>query len=128
MISYEQVQASMLNPPSKAIIDIYNDLGQRILNHPLCIKEQKAYKDKFALGKFCICATSIQPDYIAFVLGKHIQTGFPEDIIQLFFNIDNAFNVQFGNIKGKNVDGCICLIHQKDQNFDLQQVYNHIFS
>jgi len=128
MITYEQVESSMLNPPSRAIIDTYNDIGVAILNHPLCIKEQRAYKEKFALGKFCICATSIQPDYIAFVLGKHINSSFPEEIIHLFFNVSNDYRVQFGNIKGKNVDGCICLIHQKVQNFDLDQVYEHIYA
>lgn len=128
MITYEQVESSMLNPPSRRIIDTYNELGQAILNHPLCIKEQNSYKEKFALGKFCICATSIQPDYIAFVLGKHIKSRFPDEIINLFFDVDNEYRVQFGKIKGKNVDGCICLIHQKLQNFDLEQVYEHIYA
>ena len=128
MITYEQVESSMINPPPRAIIDVYNELGQAILKHPLCIKEQCAYKEKFAMGKFCICATSIQPDYIAFVLGKHIDSKFPDDIISLFFNVDNEFRVQFGNIKGKNVDGCICLIHQMPKNFDLQLIYEHIYA
>ncbi len=128
MITYEQVQASMMNPPTREIIEIYNELGKTILAHPLCIKEQNSFKEKFALGKFCICATSIQPDYIAFVLGKHIDYKFPENVIKAFFNIDNTFRVQFGKIKGKNVDGCICLIHQKQNNFDLHKVYEHIYS
>ncbi len=128
MITYEQVTSSMINPPPKAIIDTYNELGQIILAHPLCIKEQRSYREKFALGKFCICATSIQPDYIAFVLGKHIDSKFPDEIINLFFNVDSDFRVQFGKITGRNVDGCICLIHQKEQNFNLQEVYEYIYT
>ncbi len=128
MISYKQVESSMINPPPREIIDIYNYLGELILDHPMCIKEQTSYKEKFALGKFCICATSIQPDYIAFVLGKHVDTIFPEEIISLFFNVDNAFSVQFENIEGKNVDGCICLIHACDHKFNLKAVYDNIFS
>ncbi|MFT5165563.1 MAG: hypothetical protein ACI8P3_000790 [Saprospiraceae bacterium] len=128
MITYEQVESSMLNPPPRAIIDTYIELGQAILNHPLCIKEQCSYKEKFELGNFCICATSIQPGYIAFILGKHITSKFPDEVINLFFNIDNEFRVQFGKINGRNVDGCICLIHQAEKNFDLQEVYEHIYS
>ncbi len=128
MITYEQVESSMLNPPPRRIIDIYNELGVAILNHPLCIKEQKSYREKFAMGKFCICATSIQPDYIAFILGKHINSKFPDEVINLFFNIDSAYRIQFGKITGKNVDGCICLIHQKNENFDLDKVYEFIYS
>ncbi len=128
MITYEQVESSMMNPPSREIIDTYNELGQTILSHPLCIKEQNKYKEKFALGKFCICATSIQPDYIAFVLGKHINSKFPDEIINLFFDVDTNYRVQFGKITGKNVDGCICIIHKKVKNYDLQVIYEHIYA
>ena len=128
MISYKQVESSMINPPPREIIDIYNYLGENILDHPLCIKEQTSYKEKFALGKFCICATSIQPKYIAFVLGKHVDTVFPPEIIQLFFDVDNKYTVQFECIAGKNVDGCICLIHSCHCKFNLKEVYDNIFS
>jgi predicted PolB exonuclease-like 3'-5' exonuclease len=128
MISYKQVESSMINPPSREIIDIYNYLGESILDHPQCIKEQCSYKEKFAKGKFCICATSIQPSYIAFILGKHIDTVFPEEVIQMFFNVDNHYTVQFESIEGKNVNGCICVIHSCEQKFNLKTVYDNIFS
>ncbi len=127
MITYEQVKKAMNNPPSEHMVHLYNDLGDYINEHPLCVNDENPFNKLDPSGNFCISATSIQSKYIAFVLGKHMDSKFPEDVISTFFNIDNSYKVQFGQIKGKEIDGCICLIHQSSTSFNLQKVYDHIY-
>ncbi len=127
MITYEQVKKAMTNPPTEDLVHMYNDLGDYISEHSLCVNDENPFSKLNDNGNFCISATSIQSKYIAFVLGKHMDSHFPEEIIQTFFNIESTYKVQFGQIKGKEIDGCICLVHQESVNFDLQKVYDHIY-
>jgi len=134
MISYQKVTRVLQNPPPEDLVDLYNELDYKISQHDLCVDEEEPLKYLYEtrlngalIGKFCVSATSIQSKYIAFVLGKHVDAEFPGDIIQMFFNVENCYNMQFGKIKGKKIDGCICLLHQEDKNFDLQRVYDSIY-
>lgn len=127
MISYDQVMQAMDNPPSESLIEIYNKLSEALTNHPDCINDKNPFRRLSKPGTFCISATSIQSRYVAFVLGKNVINEFPSDIINQFFNIDHAFRVQYGKIKGNQIDGCICLIHQEETEYDLQKVYNYIY-
>ena len=127
MITYEQVKKAMINPPCEELVHLYNDLGKEISLHPKCINEDNPFRKLNETGTFCISATSIQSRYIAFVLGKHINSEFPQDIISKFFNVDSDYRVQFGQIRGKNIDGCICLVHKEEEKFDLQRIYDHIY-
>lgn len=134
MISYKKVTRVLQNPPSEDLVDLYNEIDLQISAHYLCVNEEEPLKylhesDIYGKikGKFCVSATSIQSKYVAFVLGKHVDSAFPEDIIQMFFNVENDYKMQFGKIKGKKIDGCICLVHQEDNNFDLQRIYDSIY-
>jgi len=134
MISYQKVTRVLQNPPPEDLVDLYNEIDYRISSHDFCVNEDEPLKFLYEkdrkgilIGKFCVSATSIQSKYVAFVLGKHVDAEFPDDIIQLFFNVENCYKMQFGKIKGKKIDGCICLIHQEDKNFDLQRVYDSIY-
>ena len=134
MISYQKVTRVLQNPPPEDLVDLYNELDYKISQHISCVDEEEPLKHLYEtkpngdlLGKFCVSATSIQSKYVAFVLGKHVDAEFPGDIIQMFFNVENCYKMQFGKIKGKKIDGCICLIHQEDKNFDLQRVYDSIY-
>ena len=128
MISYEQVKMAMIDPPPRDLIDLYNDLGRAITAHPLCVNDDNPFSRLFDNGKFCISATSIQPAYVAIVLGKHIDSIIPEDISSLFFNIDPIYRLQYGKIEGKDINGCIYLIHYGEEVYDLKQVYEQIYS
>lgn len=134
MISYQKVTRVLQNPPPEDLVDLYNEIDYKICSHTSCVDEDEPLKHLYEtdrkgelLGKFCVSATSIQSKYVAFVLGKHVDAEFPGDIIQLFFNIENCYKMQFGKIKGKKIDGCICLIHQEKTNYDLQRVYDSIY-
>lgn len=134
MISYQKVSRVLQNPPPEDLVDLYNEIDFRISTHNLCVNEDEPLKYLYEtdrrgnpVGKFCVSATSIQSKYVAFVLGKHVESNFPPDIIQLFFNVENCYKMQFGKIKGKKIDGCICLLHQENSNFDLQRVYDSIY-
>lgn len=128
MITYEMVKRAMVNPPQEALVDLYNDLGAYITNHQDCINDENPFRKLGKIGSFCISATSIQTSYIAFVLGKHTKTVFPEDVISQFFNIPSDYKVQFGNITGKQINGCICLIHLEEAPYDLQAIYDKIYA
>ena len=128
MITYEQVKLAMTNPPTPDLIDLFNWLGTVLSDHPDCVNDENPFDKLYSLGKFCISATSIQPDYIAFVLGKHIRSVFPPEVIQQFFNIDPEYRLQYGNIKGKEIDGCICLIHKGHHNYNLKTAYEQIYT
>ncbi len=127
MISYDQVIQVMENPPTEALIGVYNTISEFIMNHPNCVNDKNPFRKLSSPGTFCISATSIQSKYIAFVLGKNVGNEIPSDIINHFFNIDNTFQVQYGKIHGNQIDGCICLIHQEGNEFDLKEVYNFIY-
>lgn len=128
MITYEMVKRAMTNPPVEALVDLYNDLGAYITNHNLCINDENPFRKLGKKDSFCISATSIQTNYIAFVLGKHVKSVFPEDVIAMFFNIPPEYKVQFGNITGKQINGCICLIHMEENMYDLQNIYDKIYA
>jgi len=72
-------------------------------------------------------ATSIQQEYIAFVLGKHVSNVFPAEIMEQFFNLDSEYRMQYEAIKGDDIDGCIFVIHQEDAEFDLKKIYEGIY-
>lgn len=118
---------AMDNPPSEALIDMYNSISELLLNHPDCVSDKNPFRKLNRTGTFCISATSIQSKYIAFVLGKNVNNEFPPEIICHFFDIDNTFRVQYGKIRGSQIDGCICLVHQEDIDYDLKEVYNYIY-
>ncbi|MEM1323138.1 MAG: hypothetical protein AAGG75_22930 [Bacteroidota bacterium] len=128
MITYEQVKSVMSDPPSVELIDLFNDISRQLSKIPGYTDNKNAYDQLQDVGNFCISATSIQSEYIAFVLGKHVQFAFPQEVLKLFFNIETHYKLQFSRIEGNMIDGCICLIHQGNQNFDLQSVYDHIYS
>ena len=128
MITYAQVKKVMFNPPPEPFVIIFNDLGLSISEHPGCINDKNPFEKLVKKGSFCISATSIQSNYIAFVLGKHSKSAFPPEVMELFFNIDPEFQVQYGKIRGKGINGCIYVIHKQDRNFDLQTVYQNIYS
>jgi len=118
----------MFNPPPEPFVIIFNDLGVWISQHPNCINDKNPFEKLTRKGSFCISATSIQSNYIAFVLGKHNKSKFPAEVMELFFNIDPEFKMQYGKIKGEEIDGCIYLIHQENKNFNLQEVYQKIYA
>ena len=117
----------MDNPPTEALIEMYNAISGIIMNHPDCVNEKNPFRKLTKPGRFCISATSIQSKYIAFVLGKNVENEFPSEVINHFFSIDNTFQVQYGKIHGNQIDGCICLVHQENDEYDLQEVYNYIY-
>jgi len=127
MITYDQVKEAMINPPTADLVYLFNDIGAYLNNHPLCVLDEHPFEILDQSGNFCISATSIQSEYIAFVLGKHIKSSFPVEVIEQFFNVDNDFNLQFSKIKGRRIDGCICIIHQLNKEYDLQEVYENIY-
>ena len=128
MVTYNQVKCAINPPPPEKMVDLFNDLNEYITTHPECINDDNPFERLIEQKHFCISATSIQSQYIAFVLGKHCRADFPEDIIHFFFDISSDFKLQFGSIPGNQIDGCICLIHQEDYDFDLQQVYYDIYN
>ncbi len=127
MISYDQVMKVMDNPPTEALIEMYNTISEAIMNHPDCVNDKNPFRKLSRPGTFCISATSIQSKYIAFVLGKNVKNEIPPEVITHFFNIDSSFRVQYGKIQGSQVDGCICLVHQENEEYILQDVYNFIY-
>lgn len=128
IISYQRVKNAMLVPPPEDLVDLFNILGEKISDHDKCIHDSNPFDKLFPSGGFCISATSIQKDYIAFVLGKHADAEFPAEIMQLFFNLDAEYSVQFGRVIGEDIDGCIFLIHYDEDEFDLKDVYAHIYA
>ncbi|MEL6924712.1 MAG: hypothetical protein AAFO94_11760 [Bacteroidota bacterium] len=128
MIKYSQVKCAINPPPSEALIDLFNDINSYITGHPDCVNDDNPFERLIENKHFCISATSIQSQYIAFVLGKHCQADFPEEVIRTFFDIGSEYKLQFGNIPGNQIDGCICLIHQEDGDFNLKEVYYDIYN
>ncbi len=128
MITYEQLQTILPEPPTRELLSLYNEIDNSISEHPKCVNDDNPFDKLNNFGNFCVSATSIQSKYIAFVLGKKAATEFPYEIIKLFFNIDSDYSLQFGEIKGTDIDGCICLVHQERRNYNLQEVYDHIYA
>ncbi|MEL6867072.1 MAG: hypothetical protein AAFP19_21795 [Bacteroidota bacterium] len=128
MITYEQVKMAMTDPPPKDLIDLFNNLSQDLSRHPNCINDQNPFDKLHTKNTFCVSATSIQSRYIAFVLGKHITSTFPQEVIKLFFDIDPDYHLQFGRIKGYEIDGCICLVQRERHPYDLEEIYQQIYS
>jgi len=128
MITYSQVKCAISPPPPEEMIDLFNDINEFVINHPNCVNDDNPFERLIENKQFCVSATSIQSQYIAFVLGKHCEADFPEEIIKAFFDISSRYKLQYGNIPGNQIDGCICLIHQEDFDFDLQQVYYDIYN
>ena len=44
MISYDQVIKVMDNPPSEALIELYNSMSDIITNHPDCINDKNPFR------------------------------------------------------------------------------------
>lgn len=126
-LTYNQIKATISPPPSKNLVDIFNDLELFIENHNNCVKEEFPFAHLKQPGNFCITASSIQSKYVAIVLGKHVDTQFPADIIQQFFNVDTHIKLQFAKIKGIQYDGCIACLHEEKGFFDLQKIYDLIY-
>ena len=127
MITYDHVKNVMSSPPAKDLIDLYNLINKVISAHPDCVQEDDPSHLLNTNNSFCVSATSIQSNYVAFVLGKNKKANFPTEVMQSFYNIDNKYKLQFGKIGGKQIDGCICLIHKEARNFDLQKAYDYIY-
>lgn len=127
MISYDKVAEAMPNPPTIEMVDLYNDISYHIQQHTGFVDDKNPYNRLQNTGTFCLNATSIQANYIAFVLGKHVQHAFPSEILSLFFNLDSQYKMQYCKIDGNTIDGCICVVHQEENNLDLQEIYDHIY-
>jgi len=127
MITYEQVKMALTNPPTESLIDLYNEIETQIHGHEDCVKGKYPFNKLQTKNAFCISATSIQSQYVAFVLGKHVNSSFPPEVMQLFFNVHTDFRLQIGKIKGDNIDGCICLLHQEEKVYNLQEIYESIY-
>ena len=127
MISYEQVKSAVKPAPNEDLVSLYNELDQKVTKHTFCINEINPFGKIYKKDHFCISATSIQSNYIAFVLGKHSKSNFPSDMMQIFFGIDSLYSLQYGEIEGKQIDGCIIVIHKDNDKLDLQKVYDHIY-
>ena len=128
MITYTQVKKAMLNPPTEDLVHLFNILDHDISHHSLCINDDNPYDRLIEKNSFCISATSIQSKYIAFVLSKQVGSEFPPEVMKDLFDTDPAYTLQYSTIKGNKIDGCICLIHKEDKNFDIREVYQNIYS
>jgi len=126
-LTYEQIKSTIETPPSEELIDIFIDLETRVQQYEQCVTEAFPFKHLETIGNFCITASSIQSKYVAMVLGKHVESEFPTEVIQMFFNVPPQIKLQFAKIKGKEYDGCIVCLHQEKGFFDLQKVYDMIY-
>ncbi|MBT8219705.1 MAG: hypothetical protein KJP00_07770 [Bacteroidia bacterium] len=126
-LTYEQIKTVIDPPPSPKLLSIFNDLEKKIAQHPSCVTEEYPFEHLANIGNFCITASSIQSKYIALILGKHVETSFPTDVMQQIFNIDPSVKLQFAKIKGLEYDGCISCVHEENGFFDLQKIYDMIY-
>ena len=106
---------------------LFHDLETNITKHSGCVIEEFPFKYLDVPGNFCITASSIQSKYVAIVLGKHVSTEFPTEVIQMFFNVPPKIKLQFAKIKGIEYDGCITCLHEESGFFDLQKIYDLIY-
>lgn len=126
-LTYQQIKSVVSPAPSENLVNIFNQLEYNIADHPNCITEEFPFKHLSTNGNFCITASSIQSKYVAIILGKHVDTTFPPEIIQMFFNVDPTIKLQFAKIKGLEYDGCITCFHEEKGFFDLQRIYDLIY-
>lgn len=126
-LTYQQIQAVIDPPPSERLVRVFNQLEESICQHPGCVTEEFPFHHLKSKGNFCITASSIQSKYIAIVLGKHVETDFPAEVIQMFFNVDAVIKLQFAKIRGIEYDGCITCLHEENGFFDLQKIYDLIY-
>ena len=127
MISYDKVKSSVRPAPRQELVELYNELDRHLSNHPNCINEVNPFSRLYKENHFCISATSIQSNYIAFVLGKHHNSIFPTDIMIQLFNVESNYTMQFAEIPGKHIDGAIFVYHRENEELDLQKIYDHIY-
>lgn len=127
IISYQRVKDAMLIPPPEDLVDLFNDLIERVQIHPDCIQDSNPFDKLLPKAGFCLCATSIQKEYVALVFGKHEDAVFPEEIMRVFFELDSSYSVQYEKIKGEDIDGCIFVIHYEDEDFDANDIYREIY-
>ncbi|HKK89362.1 MAG TPA: hypothetical protein VJ917_10965 [Saprospiraceae bacterium] len=128
MITYDQVKEAVHPTPPLDLIQLFNELEDKICGHPDCLNDLDPFAKLKDDGSFCLSATSIQSNYVAFVLGKYHKTSFPEEIIQMLFNVPTDYSLQFKEIDGRRINGCICVIHLLDEKLDLHRIYDHIYS
>ena len=126
-LTYNQIKSVIDPPPSKDLVDIFHKLEDQIATFEGCVTEEHPFKYLDTVGNFCVTASSIQSKYVAMVLGKHVKTEFPAEVIQMFFNVDPQIKLQFARIKGIEYDGCILCLHQEQGFFDLQKIYDVIY-
>ena len=126
-LTYNQIKSVIDPPPSKDLVEIFHDLENTIASYNECVTEEHPFQYLDQIGNFCVTASSIQSKYVAMVLGKHVKTEFPAEVIQLFFNVDPQIKLQFARIKGVEYDGCIVCLHQEQGFFDLQKIYDVIY-
>ncbi len=128
MISYDRVKRAVNPAPPLDLIQLFNELEEKVCAHPNCINDLDPFAKLKDDGSFCLSATSIQSNYVAFVLGKYHNSSFPEEVIQLLFNIPTDYSLQFKEIEGRRINGCIVVIHLMEEKLDLQKIYDHIYS
>ena len=128
IISYQRVKDAMLIPPPEDLVDLFNELVEKIQNHPDCVQDSNPFGMLFPEKGFCLCATSIQKEYVAIVLGKHGEGQFPAEVMNLFFELDQSYSVQYKKIQGEDIDGCIFILHYEDEDFDAEEIYRNIYS
>ena len=127
IISYQRVKDAMIIPPPEDLVDLFNDLVEQIQIHAECIQDSNPFDKLLPDCGFCLCATSIQKEYVALVLGKHQEGQFPVEIMGMFFELDSEYTVQYEKIKGEDIDGCIFVIHYEDEGFDASDIYREIY-
>ena len=126
-LTYNQIKSVIDPPPSEHLVDIFHNLENTICSYDGCVTEEFPFKYLEHQGNFCITASSIQSKYVAIILGKHVNTTFPPEVIQLFFNVNPRIKLQFAKIKGIEYDGCIICLHEEPGFFDLQKIYDLIY-
>jgi len=128
IISYQRVKDAMIIPPPEDLVDLFNELVEKIQKHPECIQDSNPFDLLQPEKGFCLCATSIQKEYVALVLGKHGEANFPSNVMQLFFELDQSYSVQYKKIQGEDIDGCIFVLHYEDEDFDEDEIYRNIYA
>ncbi len=126
-LTYNQIKSVLDPPPSENLVNIFQNLEESVSNFSECVTEEFPFQHLETPGNFCITASSIQSKYVAMTLGKHVDTDFPAEVIQMFFNVDPNYKLQFANITGIEYDGCIVCLHQEPGFFDLQKIYDVIY-
>lgn len=127
MISYDQVKSVVSPAPNEELVGLYNEIDAMMTAHSNCINEINPFSKLYQKDHFCVSATSIQTNYIAFVLGKHHDSLFPGTLMTNLFNVESKFLMQYGEIPGRQINGCIVVFHKEPKKLDLQKIYDHIY-